>query len=400
MEGQDPSLEQRRQNAIEAVEKLLRVTADHEDEDWRESYEPILESLKAGSDEEAIALEKTIASRIPQDPSGRFSLQPRWVVSENLAQDVAATLNRLRIHVRYGDRRPLIDLGEPHPDIRSEGTRQEVREAARRRDPVEQKHDRLRERLGPWLEPHKRPAWLPVCEDRDGPLTASKFAGTPWLADGEPWPACGSCHRPLELFLQLNLSELPQEVSGRFGSGLLQLFYCRHTSSAGDCSGEGFEPFSDCQQVRVVQPTSSSGRPKVPAGVGAFSPRTIVAWDRIEDLPSWGDLEELGLHLHLDDYNRLVWIECPELELASEQFPLGTQFEYLDGCNGGDKLAGWPLRIQEDEFPMCRRCRRSMQYVFQYTGDELPFMLGDSGIGHITQCPDHPEVVAFGWTCH
>jgi hypothetical protein len=41
-----------------------------------------------------------------------------------------------------------------------------------------------------------------------------------------------------------------------------------------------------------------------------------------------------------------------------------------------------------------------MRYVFQYTGDELPFMLGDSGIGHITQCPDHPEVVAFAWACH
>jgi hypothetical protein len=27
-------------------------------------------------------------------------------------------------------------------------------------------------------------------------------------------------------------------------------------------------------------------------------------------------------------------------------------------------------------------------------------MFGDSGIGHITQCPEHKEVLAFGWACH
>jgi hypothetical protein len=38
-----------------------------------------------------------------------------------------------------------------------------------------------------------------------------------------------------------------------------------------------------------------------------------------------------------------------------------------------------------------------MQLVFQHTGDKLPFMFGDSGIGHITQCPEHKEFLAFGW---
>jgi hypothetical protein len=26
-------------------------------------------------------------------------------------------------------------------------------------------------------------------------------------------------------------------------------------------------------------------------------------------------------------------------------------------------------------------------------------MFGDMGIGHITQCPEHLDVVAFGWAC-
>ena len=33
-------------------------------------------------------------------------------------------------------------------------------------------------------------------------------------------------------------------------------------------------------------------------------------------------------------------------------------------------------------------------------GDALPFVFGDMGIGHITQCPEHKAVVAFGWACH
>jgi hypothetical protein len=407
MTNDPPTLEQKRQNAIQAVERLLRVTTDHEDEDWTEGYREILEALWAERDEEAIALGETIASRAPKDPSSEFRLQPRWVVAETLAEDVRKTLTRLRTHLRWGDQRPLIVLGAEDPEITSGGTRREVWEAQRKRDPDEAKHEELRQRLGPWLESHRRPAWLPICEARDGPSTASKFAGTPWLAEGESWPACGSCRRPLDLFLQLNLSELPQELDGRFGSGVLQFFYCRHTSSSGDCRCEGFEPFADCHHVRMVQPDSSAGRPEVPAGAGSFAPKTIVGWNRIDDYPRWDELEELGLVFHFDDESSKkwpgssrMWIACPDIGLVSDQFPVGTDFEYLDRCNGSDKLAGWPCWIQGVEYPNCPRCGRRMQLVFKHTGDEMPFMFGDMGIGHITQCPEHQEVVAFSWACH
>ena len=36
-------------------------------------------------------------------------------------------------------------------------------------------------KLEPWLARHRRPAWKPVVEDGDGPATASKFCGTPWI---------------------------------------------------------------------------------------------------------------------------------------------------------------------------------------------------------------------------
>src|SRR5262249_45627319 len=118
-------------NAIQAVARLLRVTSDHEDEEWTEGYSELLDALRAGRDEEAIALGETIAERSPKDPSGEFRLQPRWVVSESLAEDVRKTLTRLRTHLRWGDQRPLIILDEQDPEITSGGTRLDIWAAQR-----------------------------------------------------------------------------------------------------------------------------------------------------------------------------------------------------------------------------------------------------------------------------
>ncbi len=39
--------------------------------------------------------------------------------------------------------------------------------------------------------------------------------------------------------------------------------------------------------------------------------------------------------------------------------------------------------------------------LFQMNSEQtLPWMFGDVGIGHVTQCPTHPTEVAFGWACH
>jgi hypothetical protein len=41
-----------------------------------------------------------------------------------------------------------------------------------------------------------------------------------------------------------------------------------------------------------------------------------------------------------------------------------------------------------------------MAHVFQVdSGGNLPFQFGDAGCGHVTLCPEHKEVVAFGWAC-
>ena len=41
-----------------------------------------------------------------------------------------------------------------------------------------------------------------------------------------------------------------------------------------------------------------------------------------------------------------------------------------------------------------------MRLVFQIdSNDHLLFMFGDLGCGHLTQCPTHEDVLAFGWAC-
>lgn len=65
-----------------------------------------------------------------------------------------------------------------------------------------------------------------------------------------------------------------------------------------------------------------------------------------------------------------------------------------------DKLGGWPAWVQGVEYPSCPRCGKRMVLVFQVDSeDNVPFMFGDIGCGHVTQCPKHKEVVAFGWAC-
>jgi hypothetical protein len=71
--------------------------------------------------------------------------------------------------------------------------------------------------LEPWLARHRRLVWKPVVAEGDGPTAASKFCGTAWTSLDAPWPECGHCKKPLQLFLQPDLGDLPRELGGRFG---------------------------------------------------------------------------------------------------------------------------------------------------------------------------------------
>jgi uncharacterized protein YwqG len=254
------------------------------------------------------------------------------------------------------------------------------------------------QKLEPWRARHRRPAWKPVVEEGDGLLSASKFCGTPWIGPDAPWPGCGHCKEPMQLFVQLDLGELPEELGHRFGTGLLQLFYCTRD----ECQDyDGWEPFADhISRVRVIQPGGPDLKASAPRQDGGYPPKRIVGWEKFLDLPGGSEHDELGLEYTYDFEADTVRLECSELGLVFE----GVQDEYLAekvaNSELGDKLAGWPAWIQNVEYPNCPRCGRRMVHVFQVDSeDNIPYMFGDTGCGHITQCLEHKDVVAFGWAC-
>lgn len=48
--------------------------------------------------------------------------------------------------------------------------------------------------------------------------------------------------------------------------------------------------------------------------------------------------------------------------------------------------------------PKCPICENKMEYVFQIASKDLfDVVWGDAGIGHITQCFQHRDILTFGW---
>lgn len=246
--------------------------------------------------------------------------------------------------------------------------------------------------LLPLRDQWKRPAWKPVTKSSESSRTASKFGGQPWLSPDEVWPCCSQCGTLMPLFLQLDLDDLPELLADTFGSGLLQLFYCTECDDA-------WEPFSPSSLVRVIQPSGDSAEATSPSE--SFPVKTITQWKCFDDFPNPQDHEALGLDYTYDFEKPLrTTVTCPALNFIAEVIRDGSVAERIGSAKGGDKLAGWPHWVQGAEYPSCPRCQQQMRLVFQLdSNDHLPFMFGDVGTGHVTQCPKHKDVVAFGWAC-
>jgi uncharacterized protein YwqG len=197
----------------------------------------------------------------------------------------------------------------------------------------------------------------------------------------------------MPLLFQLNLDELPAALQGRFGIGLLQLYYCL------ECDG-GWQPFSDANLARIVHPNRTSQNDLPHALVNTFPAKQIVGWEEFMDYPNPQEHGVLGLHYTYDweTSPTRTHIAYPELGLEFKNIEDDNIAEAISEAATGDKLGGWPAWVQDIEYPACPHCQRQMTLLFQLdSNDNLPYMFGDLGTGHITQCPEHKDVVAFGW---
>jgi len=229
------------------------------------------------------------------------------------------------------------------------------------------------------LLPHERTCWDPIVQDGPEKITGSKFGGLAALGPEEEWPVCGNCGQAMQLFAQLNSEDLPEEIGRPFGDGLLQLFYCTSPEPLCEVDAEGWAPFGASSLARV-QPSNLETRSLDQSPVAeAFPARNITGWQPERDFPNWEERGELGISLSdpEDDY------------LEQEGLP---RFE--------DKLGGWPAWVQGVEYPSCPDCGKRMEVLLQIDSeDNLPYMFGDVGRGHLFYCRDHPSRLGFGWAC-
>jgi len=232
------------------------------------------------------------------------------------------------------------------------------------------------------LEPYKRNAFLPITETVEPEFSAvDKMGGLPHLRHADDWPICPNCKIHMQLFLQLNLAQLPE----RKQQGLLQMFYCTTNEEDLLCEfdQEGYTPFSANAVIRIIDHNTPSVH-ITPNRNDLFKEKRIVSWTRIDDYPCYEDYHELGIELQLSEDAE---------ELMFEQDMLITQ-----QC---DKLFGWPRWVQSPEYPYDRTTGKRMELLFQIDSDDnLPHRFGDVGTGHITQSPDNSSELAFAWACY
>jgi hypothetical protein len=224
-----------------------------------------------------------------------------------------------------------------------------------------------------------RHCWIPVTVPGDSDGVGSKFGGDLWLAAGETWPSCAYCHAALQPFVQLKAAELPGEAGTPF-PGLLQLFYC--TSDRCDPPAGAWNGFGKNQLVRII-PELGPGAPACFPGPDPIPAKRIVDWKQTDDCPTQGEVSH-------------AW--PPDLEELF--YERGDEFGANPYPQDGDKLLGWPQWVQGVQYVDCPDCRKPMRYIFQIDSeDNIPYMFGDAGVGHISFCPDHPSRAAFLWAC-
>jgi uncharacterized protein YwqG len=229
------------------------------------------------------------------------------------------------------------------------------------------------------LNKFKRTAYIPNTESQKSTFSdKSKFGGFPYLRHKNDWPVCPNCKKNMQLFIQLNLKELPEKKE----NGLVQLFYCTTNEPLCESEMEAFFPFSKSVECRIIETDYESTQIE-PNIDQLFEEKLITGWTARDDYPHFEEYHQLGIELDLED-NVYELMEEREIGLPIEQ----------------DKLFGWPYWTQSVEYPFDRNTKTQMELLFQLiSGDNLPYMFGDVGIGHLTQSPDNKNELGFGWAC-
>ena len=283
------------------------------------------------------------------------------------------------------------------------------------------REESLRASLRRVRKPLQRTAWAPrlvPCDSES--YRGSRYGGLPALCAGESWPRCQACQARLQLVLQIECQQLPEDLHRQIGPGLFQFFYC----VSNQCSvAEAWAPYAgnslarQLEATHLVAPAVDDRLESSPFGV-----YLVEDWQPLPDHPDWAETPDAEQEVlsYAED-----WLEMVEgSERAEglyqrysrllEHFQVGpeqlTEVVSLLQNYPGDKLFGWPRWTQGVEYPACQKCAQTMEMVLQVNNDGNPdsrpgfhscfgqLFAGD-GNGHVFRCPAHREVMTFAWAC-
>lgn len=252
--------------------------------------------------------------------------------------------------------------------------------------------EQIQQAFEPWRARHSRPAWMPITDPAQD--TNSWFGGTPSVSSSGDWPVCKQCEAPMQFFLQLDLSALPDEFETPLKTGFVQLFYC----STDDGMCETWSAFTGTHDVHLVSEPHEIQRPDE---LAEMTKTPIVGWEKFSDAPHPEEHERFGITYKYDFKQKQVSVKCEDPPLAFDKLDIDLGVAKLVSmAREKDKLGGWPYWIQSVEYPNCPECNEPMDLLFQIdSNDHLDYMFGDMGCAHLTQCRTHPHVLAFGWAC-
>ena len=230
------------------------------------------------------------------------------------------------------------------------------------------------------VEKLARPAWLPVFGSGDG---AGRVRAPMTMTPGEPWPACPQCKRPLSGVFELDMTQLPAMHLRR--DGVAQLFWCEAWEVEGGdvctASGGWLARWHAAGSHRVAGPRTTS------------TPRAIVDWTRIDELPRETPPEMKAI---FDEGDPDLVAELLRSVGVVEAEDYDTFNGYAKGLGlaavNKHKLGGHPTFVQECNVPFAHQLFQiEMQPPFDMN-------LGDLGAAHLLV--DKRGELRFFWACH
>lgn len=268
--------------------------------------------------------------------------------------------------------------------------------------------EEVREMFQPWRDLNSLSAWRAITNGTETDPLASKFGGLPYLPDGT-WPTCPGCHEPMQLFVQLNLATLPESSTAYATDGMIQLFYCVGTEAEDLCemSIENFQAFSPGKVCRFIETLPRSAEfPSPPPRFRPYECENLVRWEEFADYPNSEAFKRLGLSIEFDVSRKFInaKVEWPvgNIKLNNwrkKRYDFNTDLvSPISQAAEGSKLGGWPLWIQNEEYPTCPQCSSEMTYLLQIDSeDQVRYVFGDYGCGRLFQCPKHADILTFAW---